>query len=1396
MCLEVFSSTKFCVTSGYCVNNSTMAKSEINTQIKLSTDNYLSWKLGISCALRAHGLWEIVDGSSTCPIVPEEANQEQHQQLKNWKKNDNKAKTLIINSLDEIHVRLIVNCTTSYDMFAKIVDYREQTTVTSKYEAKKKFTDLTYTAAHNVTSYLVELETITKQLYDLGAPVSEDDIQLKIIHDLPKAFDSFKQNLDLALTAGVPISLRSLKQKLLQVEKQLGLGQTNKQGEALTMQGSEQVKDNSEKHCWNCGLKGHVKQECRRGRMQTNNNFQNRNNYSNNNRNTNRFTNNNQRHSFNNRNNYNSGSFNNNNHRRNTNNQVHNNNYRPNNYHNHRSGNFNNRANNRNNNFRPNQNNSNQQNFANPVQNTSQANNIQEIESNLGLIMHAANASSSSWILDSGCSFHCTSNINEFSEFNKLDKPIDLTIGDGNKVQGIASGTIKVISYDGKQWKERSIQDVLFVPNLGNFNLLSYGSCFKKGFALRVIPNTNQHELYHRDSNTSICIADLIGSTLHLRMKSKTTSNNILMSVSDNNLTEWHERLAHINIHKIISMSKEGLLPPIKVDVDVNKFTCDACIKGKMTRKSFKTVAPREIRLGEAMHCDLQGPMEVPSISGSQYALVVKDEFSTFRSIYFQKFKSDTFASLQCHINFCNRISGNKIKIMRSDNGMEFLDGRVESLLQKNNIHHEYSTPYTPEQNGYVERENRSITELARSLIYSCNLPKFLWAEAMNTAVYSLNLVPNKKLKGITPYEVWTSKKPKYSHLRKFGTICYVRIPDETRKKWDPKARKCIFVGYTHSTSNFRVFDPIANKVIVTCNIRFGDKPDNAVEAIEAIKNDKVTDLKELCATPKLSAKELEEAYNADTDIEDEDTEEPHVKKVCFQAIITNNDPVTYEQAMSSPDHVKWLEAMNDELLSLKKNSTYDLVKLPYGKRCISCRWVFRIKKNVDGSIDKFKARLVAKGYSQKSGVDYFETFSPVARYDSIRAILAISSAKQMHLLQFDVKTAFLYGELEEEIYMNQPPGFEDGTDKVCKLKRGLYGLKQAPRQWNIKVVDFFKKHGFQQSQADQCIFTKFTNGLTIVVIYVDDGLVSSTNKQELLNLVRDLSETFEMKFHKPQIFVGMEITQSNDRSIIKIKQTGYIKELLKRFKMEDCKPVATPGDPGTKLLASKDGPDDTIPYQEAVGALLYLSIISRPDITYNVNKASQFNACYNASHWQAIKRILRYLSGTRDIGITFGADNSNFDLIGYCDADYAADIDTRKSTSGFLCCLGNSPVSWASRLQRSVAQSTTEAEYMAIADCAKDVLWFQQLFKDLQITINKPIVIFSDNQGAILLTRNSVFHKRTKHIDVRYHFIRDLQEEGTIKIQFLPTEKQPADMLTKSLNHPSFSRCLSYINM
>lgn len=390
--------------------------------------------------------------------------------------------------------------------------------------------------------------------------------------------------------------------------------------------------------------------------------------------------------------------------------------------------------------------------------------------------------------------------------------------------------------------------------------------------------------------------------------------------------------------------------------------------------------------------------------------------------------------------------------------------------------------------------------------------------------------------------------------------------------------------------------------------------------------------------------------------------------------------PETYQEAIVRDDSAEWLKAMACEMDSLKEKDVWQVCDLPSNRKALPCKWVFRIKRNQDGTIDKYKARLVAKGFKQRRGVDYEQTFSPVARMATIRALLSVSAKENLHLTQFDVTTAFLNGKLEEEIYMQQPDGFKDGTSKVCRLKKSLYGLKQAPRCWNSYFEEFLVEQGFIQNEADCCLYVKKIGKKKIlIVLYVDDGLVATTDKDLAKEFLEELGKALIFTTKPASVCLGLEIARSKDGSI-SIKQESYTKKFLERFRMFDCNLVSTPFEKNQTLEPGKvDDADERFPYREAVGALAYLMSGTRPDIAYAVGVVSRKLEKPTKTDWLRVKRIFRYLKGTMSYGIRYRSDSSRAIVDGYSDADHAGDENTGRSTTGVACFFAGGIVSWLS---------------------------------------------------------------------------------------------------------------------
>ena len=462
----------------------------------------------------------------------------------------------------------------------------------------------------------------------------------------------------------------------------------------------------------------------------------------------------------------------------------------------------------------------------------------------------------------------------------------------------------------------------------------------------------------------------------------------------------------------------------------------------------------------------------------------------------------------------------------------------------------------------------------------------------------------------------------------------------------------------------------------------------------------------------------------------------------------------------------------------------------------IGTKWIFKNKQDAHGIVIRNKARLVAQGYSQVEGVDYGETFAPVARLESIRMLLAYASHHNFKLQQMDVKSAFLNGPINELVYVKQPPGFEDPKfpNHVYKLDKALYGLKQAPRAWYEHLTELLEDRGFEIGKIDPTLFTKRVKGdLFICQLYVDDIIFGSPNKAFNDEFAALMTEKFEMSMMgELKFFLGFEVKQLREGTFI--NQAKYTQDMLKRFKLDDVKPAKTPMPTKCQLDIDPNGKAvDQKVYRSMIGSLLYLCA-SRPDIMLSVGMCARFQAAPKESHLVAVKRIFRYLAHTPNFGLWY-PKGASFDLIGYSDSDWAGDRVERKSTSGGCQFLGRSLVSWSSKKQNCVSLSTTEAEYVAAASCCAQLLWMRQTLKDYGVTCDK-VPLLCDNESAIKISYNPVQHSKTKHIEIRHHFIRDHIKRGEIDLIFVGTQEQLADIFTKPLDEARFRELRHELNI
>ena len=478
-------------------------------------------------------------------------------------------------------------------------------------------------------------------------------------------------------------------------------------------------------------------------------------------------------------------------------------------------------------------------------------------------------------------------------------------------------------------------------------------------------------------------------------------------------------------------------------------------------------------------------------------------------------------------------------------------------------------------------------------------------------------------------------------------------------------------------------------------------------------------------------------------------------------------------------------------------------MKRPRNRKVMTSRWVFAVKDvmHENNSItEKAKARLVVRGFQQVPGVDFYETFAPVAKFTTVRAVLAAVAKFDLELHQMDVKTAFLNGELEEDIYMEVPDGVkvDNSADVVCKLKKAMYGLKQASRQWNIKIDEFLVNYlGFEKCVGDACLYIRRdekAKTLMIIVLYVDDLLLAGNSMQGIKWMKRELNNKFEMKdLGEASMCLGFEISRNRNARKLFLGQERYAEKVLERFRMSQCYSVPIPMENVRDLekrLESKSVQPDLCdaPYREAIGSLMYLMIGTRPDIAFAVSKLSRYLDCAEQKHWNAVKRVLRYVKGTKDFGICFDG-TKDIMPVGYSDSDWAGDVNDRKSTGGYVFTMCGGPISWSSRKQSVVATSSCEAEYIALCAACKEAIWVMKIVSPLiKITeVGKSVTIFSDSQSAIALSLTEAVNRRNKHIAITYHFVREVVDDGRVKLEYIPTKNMLADTMTKPLGRVKF---------
>lgn len=1039
-------------------------------------------------------------------------------------------------------------------------------------------------------------------------------------------------------------------------------------------------------------------------------------------------------------------------------------------------------------------------------------------------------------IIDSGCTDHILNHSclpPDYKNLQNSSHSINIA-KQGEQMIAKKAENLSISTFVNGQERKVTLNDVLVVDD-NRVNMISVSQIDKRGG--KVVFEGGKATIY---MNEHVIGTATLENGLYQYSFNIIPTSSAHVSNSNNEFDLWHKRFGHLNKPGLSKMINKQMVDGIHTHIHGNKNFCETCTVAKQNRNPFDSTRKRAKRPLELVHTDVCGPSKYVSYDDKRYFVTFIDDYTHMTAVYLMKEKSEVFECFKSYKAMSEAYHNVKLYRLRCDQGGEYSSNEMKNFCKQKGVRIEYTPAYTSQSNGVAERMNRTLVEKGRSLLTDAKLPKNLWGEALLTATYLTNRSITNAVENKTPYEMWYKSKPNVSKLKVFGCQTFVMIPSAKRSKYDNKSYKCVLVGY--GDSGYRLFDPNKQQIVYSRDVKFNENVlglDDSTNDFE-IKNEPTADDSthettvidpnsphSIKVTPTNTSTPFSPRITQTTQnptpatvinrnnppqhendppvitttrygrpvrrplIYDE-YETEFDSHCAFNAI--SDAPKDYDDVAGREDEELWINAIDDEIKSLNDNETWNLVKNPGNLKLLGTRWIFKKKTGVES---KYKARLVAKGYLQKANVDYSETYAPVARLSTIRLLLSVGLQYNMDFYHMDVKTAFLHGRIGEDIYLKPPDGVDVPEGYVLKLNKSLYGLKQSPKMWNDRFDEFVTKIGFERSTADYCLYVKINDkSCTYIVLYVDDLLICSNDDKSLNEIKRNLSSEFEMKDLGPlKCFMGINIHIDKKNGSIKIEQKEYIENLLKKFGMYDCNGIQTPMEENLKLIKNDDVNLATNqPYREMLGSIMYLMLASRPDLCYAISYLSRFQEKATDLHFKHLKRVVRYVKQTSNVILEYHRDTKT-PLTGYVDADWANDTTDRKSTSGYVFQVFGNPISWSSKKQMIIAKSTCEAEYVALSEACGEGIWLSKVITDLGIDPQLPFTIYEDNAGAIFMAQNPET-KRSKHIDVKYHWIRQQLWDKKIKLEHVASTNQIADMMTKPLSRILFWKFLELLGL
>ena len=1346
---------------------------------KLTDANYYVWKHKIQLVLALRDVDQHIFDD-----IPDELSESDRRA---WLRGDRKARAYIGLSLSDDHLEHVRGLESAKDMWEAIVNVFERHTLLNKLAARREFYTVEMLPNEKVLPYINRVKHLAAKLKSMSVHIDDKEMAMAVLNGLPSRFDSLIVALDALGNEDKVFGLDFVKSRLLQEEQR----ESMKSEGAKTLHGPALVNRapiRREMKCTNCSRFGHTATYCwgkdvngRRppppSRFRTRNNIQ-----------------------------------------------------------------------------KPSA-------FVSQQEHSVEEPNEDDYTCLLSNSSAMPSVPTSKWLVDSGCSAHMTFDRSLFITYENMESG-SVEMGTKARANVAGRGAVELMLNVNGSANPCILKNVLHVPDFG-YSLLSVSQMVSKGMEV----SFQTGNCIVTKGSKVLATASLVGDLYILDIQPHTASAHVVsLQTLHERLGHVNAQgvasMIRNNVVSGINVNKNDVKNALNPKSDNPLSICPACVFGKATRSVIpkQRTSPRALHCLDLVHSDVCGPLEVQSVGGSRYFITFVDDHSNWVVVYTMRNKSEAFAKYKLFEKFAETHTGRKVKVLRTDRGGEYLSTQFKSYLDTNGTQHQLTTAYTPQQNGVAERLNRTLIDLVRSMMSHKQVSKQFWAEALATAVHVRNRVTSRALPvDTTPHHIWMKTTPNIGHLRIFGSKCWYTLPKLELRKLDVRAREAMFLGYAQGSKAYKLWDGELNKIIVSRDVKFDESNSGTHDGSQS-SNDSVHDDGEVVMlgnddedaqneVDDEAAVKSDESYSeSSTDSEGNDNtntssnnaeealsnNEPQIGSssnptqavrrssrvskprtswwrsnfatLLSHAHVAIEGPKTYKQAMNGPRAAFWQKGIDKELASQAKNKTWTLVPRSEASNILTSRWVFNVKQIPDGSgntVESPKARLVARGFQQVEGLDYTETYAPVIKFTTIRLLLSLVAHYDLELHQMDVVTAFLNGDLDEDIYMEQPEGCidENKRDCVCKLAKALYGLKQAHRQWHAKVDDFLiGELGFETSRSDPCLYIKrVQNTIMLVALYVDDLLLAGSHLDAITWIKGELNKRFEMKdLGEAKVCIGLEIHRSRGTKTLSLTQSKYASNVLDRFRMKSCNPTSTPMEQVRQAIVTdmKDS-ETSAPYRQAIGCLMYLMVGTRPDLAYAIGKLSQRNADPHESDWVAVKRVMRYLRGTQNLGIVFSNTSEPPVLLGYSDADWAGCHESRKSTSGYVFKFCGGAISWSSRKQTVVATSTCEAEYTALSEACKEATWLRQVVADVLGSQNDPtITIGCDNAGTIAFAHNQSITRRNKHVDVKYHFVRDATTRGVVSLVHCPTAEMPADILTKPLGRILFEKGVKLLGL